>query len=118
MKIQELPDGNLQIAIETQTDRNIIKVLVKYYSDEREILSELLEWHRCNGSYTDVRPEQTGDMTDAPIIVLNFDYDGDLNVIPSTDPEWPFKKWWDPNYQLRSFADVLLENGAFEFTKA
>lgn len=66
-------------------------------------LHELLEWLTCNSEYDFVQPEETGDLTSAPLLGVR---DKQGNVI---------ERWGFMDYQLRSVQDVLTDVGMCEF---
>lgn len=70
-----------------------------------DIEDSILEGMICNG-WTYVNPEEIGALTDAPIISNDFKYNNE-----DDDTKTYFSVCAYMDYQVRSFADDLLENG-------
>lgn len=68
-----------------------------------EVLHEVFEWLTCNSEYEFVLPEETGDLTDAPLLCIRDDQG---NVV---------HRWGFMDYQLRSPQDDLADTGQCVF---
>jgi hypothetical protein len=100
-----LPNKNLLI---TCNDAEELKELIEKYSDERELLQELLEVSGYLGN--DWYCLWDVGLTEAPVVGY-----GMFEVEDETDFE---NIWWYPNYQVSNFAEILLEKGNVEFVSA
>lgn len=108
-----LPDGNLQIAADEETRRELADAL-----DERgwwDVMHDLLEPYSTNGSFT---PFDAGianpcvGLTDAPCIAESMDVlDDGKNVIVG-------RLWWYPAYEVRDPLEELRDHGYTTFTFA
>jgi hypothetical protein len=76
---------------------------------------ELLEPFSTNGSYSLLKPEWIGALTEAPIICsepMNFDEDTLLYSLPETA-----KTWWYGDYMVSNEFEELLKYGYVILTK-
>jgi hypothetical protein len=68
-----------------------------------DILCEVFEWLTCNTDYEFLQPEETGDLTSAPLLGVR-DNQGDV-----------VNRWGFMDYQLRSPQDNLADTGRCDF---
>lgn len=109
MKYAILPNGNLEITLDS--------------TDDREEIAEWrgVEWWEMFGAFglglqgngwTSVEPEWIGALTDAPIVTDDFTLDD------AGKYEVNGRVWWFPNYMMEDPVETLLEKGAVVFTCA
>lgn len=112
--IEILPNGNLKLKVDQEEREDI-----EGWRDERTedmILSDLMESHWTNGSFTPFSAGQGNPfvgLTDAPCIaeaMIGPDDDGKMEI--------EGRLWWFPNYAVQSTVDVLLEKGEVVFQLA
>lgn len=123
LNFTELPDGNLRIELTPEGSGELMGYIFSDGGTGEEgwvmtpdrIWSELIESYSSNGSYSMIRPEDIGALTEAPIIALNFGYD-DVNERVVIDQET--KIWWYPDYQVSDELKELLYSGFVLFLKA
>ena len=115
MKFAILPNGNLEISIENEDDREMIRESLAKASDKDvDVISDILEdtgWSG-NGQLYYVRPEWVAALTEAPILTDELTHEDDGTVRVSDNI------WWFPNYMVESFAETLLDTGRVVFQKA
>ena len=112
MKHQILPNENLQLAIENEADKTLVKqLLLQNKGDDIGFLSELLEetgWSP-NGRLYRVAPEHIAALTDAPILTDDMLIEDDGEVLVQGNV------WWYPDYAILHFGKELLKHGTVEF---
>lgn len=75
--------------------------------DDSALLAEAIEEYAANGGPYFVGAEVTGDLTDSPIIVSQLEIaDDGVQSVPGDA-----RKWWRPNYAVRSIAQDLNDSG-------
>lgn len=64
---------------------------------------DLLEIYSCNGSYSIIKPEDIGALTDAPIIASEVSYNDDGEIELPEDA----KIWWLSDYMVLDEMEIL-----------
>ena len=109
IEIVETIEGNLKIKlIDTPDNREELEYMREAY-DFETVWWELLEPFSANGSYSLLKPEWIGALTEAPIICsepMNFDEDTLLYSLPETA-----KTWWYGDYMVSDEFEELLKYG-------
>lgn len=115
MDFHVTPNGNLTLTMDPGEREDLQDLLDRTSHRDHGFLADLMEhagW-TGNGRLWQVYPEHIpGALTDAPIISdeVVIEDDGRVNVVG--------RVWWFPGYEMRSFAEELLEKGAVTFTLA
>lgn len=114
MRFAMTEHGHLEIVIETDDDREMIKESMEKASHaDHSVIADLMETYGWtgNGQLYQVRPECIGALTDAPILSDEVEFDDGAQKVTGN-------VWWFPNYQVESFVETLLTDGRVVFTKA
>jgi len=109
IEIVEKIEGNLKIKlIDTPDNREDLEYMREAY-DFETVWWELLEPFSTNGSYSLLKPEWIGALTEAPIICsepINYDkVDGHPYVYQTA------KTWWYGDYMVSNEFEELLKYG-------
>ena len=111
MKFNKLPNGALQIQSELEDLEALAAIKDRCGGDDVMFLAELLEYTgwQGNGRLFQVKPEDVGALTDAPLMTddCRIEDDGTVQVFGSV--------WWFPNYMVTNFAEKLIEAGKVVF---
>ena len=109
----EILNGNLVISLGNEADREAAQESLDRASNrDTDFLNDLLEDWTANGHLYAVRPEWIGALTEAPIITDDLTIEDDGTPVVNGDV------WWFPDYQVKSFAEELLEKGSITFAAA
>lgn len=75
------------------------------------ILLDLIEFQLCNG-WHEIKPEDVGALTSAPILsdIADFDDEGNLRNVDTL--------YWFPDYAVKCEIEELLADGHVDFQKA
>lgn len=111
---QELPNGDLEIKVDDETREEIRERMESGEISEVDILDIGGTSCMIGNGFEVVRPEEIGALTNALIIAYDAPRD-DEGVI---HPDDSTKVWWDPNYQVRSLLQELVDKGEFIFKSA
>src|SRR4051812_18821518 len=106
MKTTILANGNLEVALTAEDDRDEVRERMSGYN-----WTDIFEQEFCNG-WGPVPPEAIGALTDAPILT------DDLSVEDDGTPVVLGRVWWFPNYQVEDPAETLANEGRVVFTLA
>lgn len=114
MKYEITPNGNLLFTSEPDDAEMLAELKERHEGVDVAFLDDLLEkagWS-TNGHLQSILPEDVGALTDSPIVTddMSFVRDGE-HVVNG-------RVWWFPDYQVKNFADVLIEKGSVLFRLA
>jgi hypothetical protein len=98
-------DGSLRISL-IESERGEVEALRDMPT--ADALAELFEYQTSNG-WEWIRPEETGDLTDAPMITDHVDRDDQGSIVKIAHV------WFDNNYMVRDPIDHLLRDGSIVF---
>jgi len=102
--VLEGDDAEMVERFEAQAQRNL----------DHEVLASMLDHFGFlgNATYLPIMPVDVGALTDAPMLTDELDHldDGTSDV--------KGKVWWYPNYQVKSFSEVLRTEGRVTFSLA
>ena len=82
-------------------------------TDSAAFFINTIEHFLCNG-WTELRPKQTGDLTSSIVLAKDEDCEWDDVGNLTNDP----RRFWFPNYQVRSPMQDLLDSGECLFEVA
>lgn len=94
-------DANVQTELQNLRAELNVDGTDAFSSDDT--LYEVFEWLICNSQYEFVQPEETGDLTAAPLLGIRDDQG---NIV---------QRWGFMDYQLRSPQDDLADKGRCRF---
>jgi hypothetical protein len=100
--VLEGDDAEMVERFEAQAQRNV----------DHEVLASLLDYFGFLGNavYMPIMPADVGALTDAPM------FTDELNHLDDGKPDVTGQVWWYPNYQVKSFSEVLRTEGRVTFT--
>jgi len=108
LKLNILPDGNLQIIADKDAHEEKKKILSM---SSINAMIYLMEDHICNG-WGLVSPETIGAMTSSPILCDDFIIEDDGTENPQGNI------WWFPEYETTNEIEKMFTKEGAIFTKA
>jgi hypothetical protein len=111
IKLNETMGGNLLITLDDGAEEDL-KEIIERAGNTDAILTDLLD---ASGYLGNNWFEAAGVLTEAPIIAYGAIYDEDEEIDMAIDYE---KAWYYSDYQIKSFAEELLNEGKVIFKKA
>lgn len=108
IKATETP-SSLILTVDANVQAELCRLRAELNADGSDAFSsddslhEVLEWLMCNSEYEFVQPEETGDLTSAPLLGIR---DEQGNIV---------QRWGFMDYQLRSPQDDLADSGGCLF---
>lgn len=115
MKFIRLPNGNLQMLVEDDSDREfVLEALERRQGDDHGFMFDLLDYTGWlgNAHLLPVKPEDVAALTDAPILTNGRDLQDDGSAKVWGDV------WWYPAYEVSHFGEVLRDHGKVTFQHA
>lgn len=109
--LNETVGGNLLITLDDGAEEDL-REIIERASNTDAILTDLLD---ASGYLGNNWCETTGALTEAPILAYGLIYDEDEEIDEPIDYE---KVWYYSEYQIKSFAEELLNEGKVIFKKA
>lgn len=110
-RLEKLENGNLKLEI-VQDKGEENRDWDNLHDREDDGLWDLLEEGYIGNGWTMVHADQTGDMTDSPMICDDFSVedDGDFVIYGNV--------WWFPNYMIENPIETLRDRGKVIFNLA
>ena len=107
----KLPDGNLRIQLLPEHRQDVQEIQDNEEWGITIKFLEVIEYQLCNG-WREVRPEEIGALTDAPILTDDWD-ENDMGELTRID-----NVWWLPEYAVVDEVQKILDQGYIDFTLA
>jgi hypothetical protein len=108
-EFEKLANGDLRIVLLPEARDDVQEIASKDDIDADSKLGETIAWQLGNG-WSLVRPEDIGELTGAPILSEEIDYDDQGNVLQVGTV------YWYPQYDVYDPVQRLLESGYVDFT--